>query len=797
GVSFGPIADLSQPDGLIRLGALSINFLPILMTLINVVSSTLYLKGFPLKMKIQLYGMALLFLVLLYDSPAGLVFYWTLNNTYSLGKTLVNRIPHGGKILSAVLGALGAVCALFSGKLFGGEYRSVLVPLGVILMLPLFFVLLKTLLPKSKRTKTPKANTGMYVCGALFLTVLTGLLIPSTFIAASPLEYVDVFYFYHPVWYIVRTGCMAAGTFMVWMSVFYWLMSPKGKVILSRLVWVLSAVMLVNYMFFGTDLGVLTSALKYENGLSFASAELILNSVVVLVLAVVMILIHIRWPRPAGAILLSGAIVLSAMSGLHIGNVVKTVKDVTFYSSSDKGSPQFTLSTTENNVVVIMLDRAMAQYVPYIMNEKPELAEQFDGFTAYMNTLSLGGSTIFGAPALMGGYEYSPVELNRRDEENMTDKYNEALKVLPVLFDNNGYDVTVCDAPLANFMSIPDMSIYDEYPQINTFLTQGYFGNIESREAVVDNREHNFFWFSLMKTLPLVMQNAIYDNGVYHADAGQEAAGTHAATASTLVAQNMYNKSKAVGLDSTFMDCYNVLLELPNMTKVEEKDNGSFFFLANKITHSPALLQLPEYEPKGFVNNTEYDEEHADRFTVDGETLDIWNEIQMSHYHVNMAAFMQLGNWFDHLREQGVYDNTKIILVADHGFWLSHQQALYYGEDWTTDTARYYPLFMVKDFNSTGFTMSDEFMTNADTASIAVRDVIDEAVNPFTGNPISDKDKYENDQYVILSEQWEPELNDGTTYVPSAWAKVSGDRLNMENWVIYEEETVLPPGIEP
>ena len=40
GVSFGPIANLAAPDGMLKIGALSINLLPVLMTLINVVSGT-------------------------------------------------------------------------------------------------------------------------------------------------------------------------------------------------------------------------------------------------------------------------------------------------------------------------------------------------------------------------------------------------------------------------------------------------------------------------------------------------------------------------------------------------------------------------------------------------------------------------------------------------------------------------------------------------------------------------------------------------------------------------------------
>lgn len=91
GVSLGPIPDLSVPDAMIVMGGMTINALPVIMTLVNVISSAMYLKGFPLKTKIQLYGMAAFFLVFLYDSPSGLVLYWTMNNLFSLVKTLLYK----------------------------------------------------------------------------------------------------------------------------------------------------------------------------------------------------------------------------------------------------------------------------------------------------------------------------------------------------------------------------------------------------------------------------------------------------------------------------------------------------------------------------------------------------------------------------------------------------------------------------------------------------------------------------------------------------------------------------------
>ena len=92
GASFGPIADLSKPDGLIVIGALSINILPILMTCFNLVSCIVYSRDCPLKTKLQLYGMAAFFLVFLYNSPSGLAFYWTLNNVFSLIKNVFYKL---------------------------------------------------------------------------------------------------------------------------------------------------------------------------------------------------------------------------------------------------------------------------------------------------------------------------------------------------------------------------------------------------------------------------------------------------------------------------------------------------------------------------------------------------------------------------------------------------------------------------------------------------------------------------------------------------------------------------------
>ena len=593
GASLGPIKDLSLPDGLLVIGDFSINVLPILMTLINVISCVIYLKGFPLKSKIQLYGMALFFLVFLYTSPAGLVFYWTLNNLFSLVKTIFYKIRNPKLVLRILTTVLGLAFMVFGGFIYETDElskRVTLIVIGVLLLLPMLVPIIKSKLPKREKKADPVPNRKLFVLGGLFLTFLIGLLIPSTFIAASPQEYVDISYFHNPLWYIVSSVCMAAGFFLIWLGVFYWLATPRGKVIFCYLVWILCGVTLVNYMFFGTNLGIISSALQYDEGMAFTIAEQLINVGVLIVLAAALYFVIKKWQKVISVVLLTAIVAVGVMSTVHLVNIQKSVKSISLEQS--EVVPNFQLSKDGKNVVVIMLDRAMGLYVPYMFNEKPELEEQFAGFTYYSNVISYGNSTNIAIPALLGGYEYTPVEMNKRDEEALVDKHNESIKVMPVLFSENEYDVTVCDPSYSNYQQATNTAVFDDYPEIDAFITEGTFTEIGPKQRAVENNHRNFFCFSLMKSMPLFMQPTLYDDGAYN-------------QAPTSVSENVYSTQTmaedsttvAEGLSKKFMDPYNVLTNLSNMTKITDDDTNTFMFMVNNATHEPMLLQKPDYEP--------------------------------------------------------------------------------------------------------------------------------------------------------------------------------------------------------
>ena len=153
---------------------------------------------------------------------------------------------------------------------------------------------------------------------------------------------------------------------------------------------------------------------------------------------------------------------------------------------------------------------------------------------------------------------------------------------------------------------------------------------------------------------------------------------------------------------------------------------------------------------------------------------------------------LRLGEWFDYLRAEGVYDNTRIILVSDHGRDLGQIDKLVMGgADALMDVEFYYPLLMVKDFGSKGFTTSDEFMTNADVPTLATGGVINAPVNPFTGKPINNDEKYAHDQFVIVSRDWNVNSNNGYTYKSAWWASVKDNMWERENWTFTQDRFVL------
>lgn len=786
GMPFGFIADLGKEDAMFMIGNFPVNVLPILMTLINIISGIIYTKGHPLKAKIQVYGLAAIFLVLLYHSPSGLVFYWLLNNVFSLAKNIVYKTKKPKMVLYSIFAAAGVITLVFSVIRSDFDLRQKLViALGAVLLcVPLATSILKNKI--NCKIKACRKNTASFFAGTVLMSLITGFLIPSAIINDSTMEFIDVVLSTNPILYIVNAMCLSFGSWVLWGGIFYYFMSENTKAVFCKAIWIICGVSVLDYMLFGTKLGNLSSALQFDNDPTFAISEYALNTLAVIALIVLLGLIYTKWSKITKSVLLVAVLSVFVLGAGNIAEIMGYYAGYDDFYVPGGEEPVIPLSKNGQNVVVLMLDRAMGTQVPYIFNEKPELLEEFDGFTYYPNTISYGICTNVGSPVLYGGYDYTPENMNKRTDVSLESKHNEALKVMPELFYKNGYNVTICNPTYAGYQWIPDLSIYDEYPDFYCYNVNGLFSIFDSGEnqssvdmslRMQEIRNRNFFCYSLMKISPVLLQETLYDGGRYNESYSSN--GDSEGLAGAAVIQTLDGLSRSTGYATDFIESYAVLDNLPDITVIEDSADNNFFMMSSDITHSECLLQEPDYVPASVVDNTQYDVDMVARYTIDGRTMNMNSDIQVTHYHVTMAAFLKLGEWFDYLRENGVYDNTRIIIVADHGSNLGQFNVFCSGED----MERFMPLLMVKDFNASGYSISDEYMTNGDTPAIAMNGIIDDPVNPFTKNPIN-SDPKNGPQNVLCTKDWNVNNNNGNAFNPGSWYQfMGGDPYNPDNWV--------------
>lgn len=933
GASFLFLRDLGTPDQLIQLGSLTLNLMPLLMTLFNCVSTYVYTRDLPLRDKLQAYGLAIVFLVLLYQSPSGLVFYWTCNQVFSLVKNLFLKVLKRPQFVFGILTQVALVWAW--GYLIGSK---AITTFGGGLLVTLAFVLIDWPIVSSLMDRKPRWSvhpdegttpTITYLLAALLLFVLLGILIPSTLIGSSPKEFVSSNGYDDQLQFVIHTASVFFGLFVLWVGTYLYLSEESGRRAIAFGLSLVSIVALVDYFFFGQDFGILGANLVYDSEPVFELGSIAFNLAVIAGACASFVVLWKHWQHlvnPLLAIMCAGLLFL-AVPNIHAvatltatgssnvriaaasdsdeqaqddvvqqeqeGQRVEIVEpslgdsvvdqeqypeetavyeeelaesndagyvedsggDAVFWHQAttavpfdENGDPQpiVNLSRQGRNVMVIFLDRGISGYIPYFLKEKPELAQMFDGFTYYPNTLSFGTKTVFGSPGLYGGYEYAPFISDERSDMALVDKQNEALRVLPSLFSQAGFDITMFDPALVNYEYYSDdYSLFDSIPNVSVYHTFGaythWYSSLlaaqhgtgesfdldESLRANAARFKRNLCWYAVFRAAPTFAQEVVYDGGNYLSapdtvrsdemptiasdavssaqsyglrllasrvaaidvanifvteyvpvDAPNDGMGNVELTeeqAAALAAEQAAAEAEATAeleaslatgyvgrrsINNEFLGWYSVLGSLPYITNVEDGLQDHFVFIDNQTTHTPELLQMPDYTPSLYIDNTEYFDPSV--FTVNGQTLNMNNEAHYAHYMSNMASLLRLGEWFNYLREQGCWDNTRIIIVSDHGHALGQFDWMRIDDEFNAEQVN--PLYMVKDFGQTGFTTSYDFMTNADTPALALQGIVYDPINPFTGQALSMATKYERELLVNSSQQWRTPEQAGTTF---------------------------------
>jgi hypothetical protein len=758
------------------------------MTLINCAASLVYTRGLGLKDKVQLYGMAGIFLLLLYNSPSGLVLYWTANNVFSLVKNILARTKKSALIVSVLSCGAAAFAGVFVLFFHSGALtkRIAVFALSAAVFVPLFRSLpLRRPCPAGFQTKPdPERRSGFVQAwrgwmdgaalsspGTFFLSLgilflLAGLVIPAGLIASSTADFSFIEAYESPFPFIVTVLAQAAGLFLFWPAFAYFFCSSRGRKFCSFVITLLCGLALTDVFVFPGDYGFLTVTLNFFGALGamYDRQAVFLNlGILLLVPGALVPVLKFSRKQIFNSLQLIAVTALLGQGILSVAGIHREFKLLREAGDAagdpETISPVYHLSKTGKNVILVILDRAISAYVPEIFRENPALRSRFSGFTWYPNCVSFGGWTTPGGPPILGGYEYTPEEINKRPDVLWLTKVNDAFFVQPRIFADAGFSVTVTDyffdSPTENgeFRERLKNAPYMRFEKLDGKYTPRWLLRHPEVKllSITDLLEKCLIRFSFFRLSPVLFRPLIYDNGRY------------------LAADNLENKidsrrKQDNKLTIRTIDHYAALDFLPLLTDFEPAKADTFTVIYNQLPHEAAYLQVPGYVPSADPGGR-----GSGPFAREKE------------FHVNSAALLLLGKWFDFLKENGAYDNSRIVVVSDHG---ENLQSPFPGNivlPKGMGVENYNPLLLFKDFDARGEggpAQDNCFMTNADALFLNISGIVGNPVNPFTGSPLVQRK--EGGVVITTAGSWMPRyvLDSGK----NDWLRVRDNIFDPANW---------------
>ncbi|MCR4823405.1 MAG: YidC/Oxa1 family membrane protein insertase [Treponema sp.] len=738
GEKFLFIQDMGKADALFYIGSFQVNILPIAMTLINCLSGILYSKGHGIREKVQIFAMAAIFLVLLYDSPSGLVLYWTFNNIFSLVKNIFYKFKNPIRVfwITVCLALIPFVIFLSFFTTTKWKFKIVFIFIvAVVYALPVILTKMLKLLDGILKSlhENSKLKASFFFSSTTLLFFLNGFVIPSELLSSSTVEFAIALN-QSPLNFVLNTAAQSAGIFLFWLPCFYFLYNSKVKTFLSLFMLISGIYATLNTFLFNISYGdISTSLIFLSSSIDFKTISIISIANIftaILISFLLFLALNNRLKSLISSIPLIVSIafiVVSAANIKAIHNSYSEYMNKGNKTEAKKIEPIFHLSKNKENVVIFMLDRSEGEYIHSIFEEDEGLKDIYSGFTHYNNCISFNSHTFQGVPGLFGGYEYTPLEMNKRDSESLKDKHNQSLLLLPrILTEQADFIATVTDPSWSNYSDYMDLSIFSPYEKINACQTYGFYTSIWNErnkentgksETSSKTLKRNLLFFSFFRSSPVILRELIYKKGTFWSTDNSND-------------------------ENILADWYAPLDFLPELTEISDSDRGAYVCMVNEFSHENTFLQAPDYVPTGVVTNYGSSEYKKSK-----------------EYHTSIAAIKRIGDWIQYIKENGIYDNTRIILVSDHG---NSGNDKYMEDDEELDKAlfggdhygrgRFHCLLMVKDFNSNSPFTQDQttFMTNADLPSIALKGILDHPVNPYTNKEITlDTSSLKKDGVII------------------------------------------------
>ena len=385
----------------------------------------------------------------------------------------------------------------------------------------------------------------------------------------------------------------------------------------------------------------------------------------------------------------------------------------------------------KKNVLVILADRLDTNWMNKILNDYPDLADYLDGFTYYTNNLSCYTNTFPSLPQMLTNNMY--------DDTPWSDYISNswAGNTVPKMLHDNGYKTNLI---------IDNLTTFETYEQIenqcDNIRTDGEYAilNYTGEGGILPT----FMDFSLGKLSPYLLKSKFLDG--YTSDfsnnfatANDDIPGRHPGGIGINSDLEIYKYIRDYGIDNS---C----------------DKNMFSFVHMSFAHDTSNEVAGIYDPS-FI-------EDPNKKATDFQTI--------------RGSWEILVELFDKMKKKDVYDNTTIIVIADHG--RPPAEIEWYGEDRLTDTNVSSLLVKPAGAERGPLKIDDETQLSNEYFPASV---IEYAGLPhedfgYSYNDIMNMDTYPDRLFHVYFFHSSRDVENYITY------KVNGKALDLNNWQIIE-----------
>ncbi len=556
-----------------------------------------------------------------------------------------------------------------------------------------------------------------------------------------------------------------AAAFAVLMAL--WFVVPgNGKMLLAAAALFLTTLFFLNTFIFSGSYGALDGNILSEPGRLYRSSSIYKDIVVFLLSGALMWgVLRFRLCRIVVKTLETACVCILLFCGYVLFSTRSTHTPAPLSEQSqlpDYHDRLWGFSREGKNVIIFFWDMFTGGHMQEILARNPSLKKLLSGFVWYPDTAAVGSNTFISAPSLLGGARYAPDEWNKDNNTPNLDKMYRAYATLPNAFLKAGYDVAIAGMPYADPVQLQKRLLSNAALNLGEKTWGGDYTAywhrlfLPRQELASGSLSKFVFLVSLFRAAPASLKAGLYDNGRWLGAVEDVAAMTAVGEVANLAPlQLMPQFSNASARGSTFKIIYSMLSHYP--------------------WHLPEDSLIPVRDP--------YPQTAGQHVIVNG--------VLPEHLYAEQHMIRFLAQFCEWLKREGIYDNTRVIVVSDHDEADSNMLNTALGGNWSDfvrlDPAKnHYPgrvhaLMLFKDFAAGGDLKIDPaFISTEDMPAFACMDLFSVDSVPSR----AELKTIQNDPHRVrmhFSGEWEIKKHPKNT-MSCTTAIVTGSIFKRENW---------------